>query len=311
MLCTDARPSRFSRPTVALARLLLVAALLVALPSCASRRAETLATTTEAIPIGHSVDLDRIEVWIDGSGPFLFGIDTGASGDAWITQDLADQLGLPRVGSASASDGNDDVARTVSLVRIERFSVAGVAFRNVVAPVLPTVEPDDDGPGAVGSLGFELFRDHLLTLDLHRDELRVEVGALPAPDGLNVLPYDTDRGTPFIPIQLASLRTTGHLDTGAEGGLLVPRNVADELPLATTPRRVGQMKTLFNQADVFGATLDGQARVGPIVLDEPRLGFSDLLDHVNIGRDVFEDTVLTFDQKRRRVRIVRPNAGGL
>jgi len=309
MVCTARALARFWRaPRRSAPQAALVALAFATIACSAPPKAPPPASP---VTIGEPVDLDRIEVRINGEGPYRFGIDTGASGDAWITDQLARDLALPGVGSASASDGNEDASRTVDLVRIDRLTVGGIAYQNILAPVLPTVEPRRRGgrrraPGTVGSLGFQLFRNHLLTLDMPRGEFRVEAGALPPSDGVHILPYQTDRGTPFVPIHVAGRRFDGHLDTGAEGGVLLPRAWAERLPLREEPRRIGRMRTLFSEADVYAASLDGTLRIGPIEVENPRIAFSDLLDHVNLGRDVFAGAVLTFDQRRKRVRIALP-----
>lgn len=243
-----------------------------------------------------------VDVWINNQGPYPFGTDTGASGQVYLHPDLAQTLDLPVIDTIQASDGNSDRAQTLDVVRLDAFEAAGVRATGVAAPVIGF------GPGSPdtrGFVGFEYFRNHLLTIDLAKGALSTSQGSLP-PRGKRILPYTADRGTPHIPITLAGVDLHAHLDTGADGPLLLPREWIDKLPLKSEPALIGRMATLFGEEDLYEATLDGDLVIGPLRKRNPIIRFSDLLGFPNIGRDVLAGCRLTFDQKNRLMRIDPP-----
>ena len=64
-----------------------------------------LPTTGVTLPMRRYGHLPAVEVMVDGKGPFLFAIDTGAAGTARIDAALAAKLGLAQVGEARGGGG--------------------------------------------------------------------------------------------------------------------------------------------------------------------------------------------------------------
>src|SRR5678815_2748316 len=73
-------------------------ALAIAGPACAQDIAGLSATGgCASVPILPAA-IPVVEVTIGGKGPYRFAIDTGAQGHGRISTELAEQLGLPKVG---------------------------------------------------------------------------------------------------------------------------------------------------------------------------------------------------------------------
>lgn len=248
----------------------------------------------------------EFDVWINGRGPFVFGFDTGASGEAWVTAALVRRLNLSAVARMHVSDGSGVTGREVDSVRIDSLQIGDLAFGPLRAPVLGDGPKQDGDPEAYGTLGFELFRDYLLTLDYPQNQLRVRTGELPDPDGRTVLTYSVDLGGPHIEIDMAGHRVHALIDSGNAGGLLVPRSFAAILPLRGPLRSAGRVASSLGEFDLFRGDLEGDLRIGTSTLPQPVVFFSDFVTVPNLGRNVIRNFAVTFDQRNQRVQITRP-----
>jgi hypothetical protein len=187
---------------------------------------------------------------------------------------------------------------------VGEVELGDVVFRNVLAFVHPL-------PATGGNLGFEFFNDYLLTLDWAGGELRLARGELPDPDGKQILPFTYERNIPEIEIDIASLRLTAALDSGGAGEIILPPALAEKLPLVNPPEAAGTIENLFGDSwELLRARLDGTVRIGAFVFENPVLLFSEWPEGVNIGREILNGFVLTFDQKNRRVRLERVKPQG-
>ena len=79
-----------------------------------------------------------VEVKIGGKGPYRFGIDTGAQGYGRISPELAEELGLPKVGEVGTPAPGGTVA-TRPVYGASEISVGGVSFKNLDLVALSTV----------------------------------------------------------------------------------------------------------------------------------------------------------------------------
>ncbi len=253
-----------------------------------------------------------LEVFVNGQGPFRFGLDTGASGDAWVSPELAKRLDLPVIRRIQAHDGDTRKGAPVEVVRIDTLTVGTTAYHDLSAPVVPQRSQDEDeksasGPG--GTLGFQLFKNQLVTLDFPHNELLIEDGDLPEPDGKGILGYTLDHTTAVIPIRLGRLPTTAEVDTGGAGEISIPLSLAKKLPLDPPLKPAGEIATSFRSVPLYTAGLKGDLLIGSFLFHDPKLLCSELLPYVNLGRDLLRRFAITFDQRNRRLRLVRASAG--
>jgi D-alanyl-D-alanine carboxypeptidase len=249
-----------------------------------------------------------IEVMVNGEGPFLFAIDTGAAGLARIDSGLARRLRLGAVGEVRESDpsGRNPTSRTV--VAIDLLTIGGTRFRDVTAAVAEL----NHGPNPQkvdGVLAFGIFADTLLTLDFPSRRVRLASGELPAANGGDVLAYRASRWTPAIPIRVAGRELVADLDTGSMGGIALPETDAASLPLVGDLKVVAQGRTASNVFDIKAADLAGDVSIGNVTLTRPRLEFQPALPVVTVGARALADFAVTFDQRNACVRITRPTKG--
>lgn len=229
------------------------------------------------------------------------GFDTGQSFPLLLSRHVVDRFGWPTVGAVETGDGSGLNSQDLDVVRVPRMRVGDALFTDVDALVLE-MEAD-------GSLGLPMFADCLVTLDLARDRIHVERGELPAPDGATVFEYSLESGTPSVAVWLGVVRCQADIDNGSEAGIVAPLTLAGSLDLESRPVASGRIATLFNEAQLWTATLAGGLHVGPHAIDGPEVQFAEIFPVVNLGRQVLREFVLVFDQRHQRVRFLRSPAG--
>ena len=245
--------------------------------------------------------MPAVHVMVNGKGPFLFAIDTGAAGTARVDAALAERLGLARVGEAMGGDPSGRNARVMPVVAIDSLEVGGARFEGVQAAVRD-MRAMPGGGKADGILGFGLFRDCLFTLDYPGALVRMGRGELPA-DGRDVLAFTLDQGVPTARLSVAGKEMDAHVDSGFMGGISLPESVAAGLPLAGPLTVVGRARTVSNDFEIKGAPLAGDVRIGSVVIEQPMVHFQPLFPMANVGARVLGTLVVTFDQASKRMRL--------
>jgi beta-lactamase family protein/aspartyl protease len=257
-------------------------------------------------PMRFSGHTPAVEVMVNGQGPFRFALDTGAAGMARIDSALAGRLGLVKVGEVLGGDPSGRNARRMDLMAVDSLAIGPARFIGVTAGAsdfrqLPM------GTGVDGILGFGLFADGLLTLDYPRERIRFAPGELPPADGAEVLAYREDRGVPRVTMRVADRELEADIDAGFSGGFILPESMAPGLPLASEPRFARRGRTASNEIEIKSATLQGDVTIGRFTFDGPVIEFQPLFPMANVGSKILRDFSLTFDQKNRRIRLVKPD----
>ncbi len=229
-----------------------------------------------------------VEVKLNGRGPYRFLLDAGGNVVS-IRQSVAKEIGAVVLQKLSSR----------SVVRIDSLEMNGMLFRGVHAVGEPVLDVD-------GVLGFNVFREGLLTLDYVHRQLRWERGTLPEPNGRDVIAYELRDRMPYVSARIGEATVSMNLDTGASDSFIFPIAAAESLPLATPltdgpevwNQATGRMKT---QA----ADLQGPLVIGEHAVHRPRVLFKSSLDEYLIGSGFLRDFTVTFDTTNRRVRFVR------
>ena len=244
-----------------------------------------------------------VRVRVNGRGPFLFLIDTGGQGKARADSSLVTELGLVATGSAVSGDGSGVNNRVLDRVVLDRVEVGGLTFRNVAA-LSRDYNRSPNLPRIAGILGFNLFDDHLLTLDFIGRRVRIERGALPPADGKTILDYEAPYDTPIIELAMGGMRLLADLDSGDTDAITFPKSLTLILPRMSEPRVVGRARTISNDVEVSEVQLRGNLRLGEHEVANPVVGFNELHDNINLGAKFMRDYAITFDHRNRRVRFI-------
>ena len=258
-----------------------------------------------SVPLDLSQRIPMVPVHLNGQGPFLFIVDT-ASAKTSLNRDVAEQLGLPALGRSWVGEPDQPGSLEGDRVRIEEVRLGELTFSGVQAVSVDFSEiiDGDERPGGV--LGYPFFSGYLWTLDYAEGRLLVENGQLPPPDGRRILAYTLDGGkSPTIPIRVADRELSAHLDTTRFGGVALHSDLMESLPLASRPGMIGVARNPEGEFVLYGGTLDGAVRFGDAVLERPRLLFSDVSEHANLGPSALDEFAVTFDPRNERVRFER------
>ena len=283
--------------------------------SCAAVAAETNSSTSapgkpvNEIPLQIERGMAGIEVMINGQGPFLFGIDSGAQGKARIDSALVEKLGLKSSGQAQGTDGSGRSPQKMEIVKLDSLVAGGIKFADVEA----LSRNYKMGPRPLkfdGLLGLGLFSDYLVTIDFPAKLLRLEKGELSKANGSEILDYKSEHGIPVVELSVGNNKIDANLDFGNTiGGFILPASLVEKLQFASEPVVVGKARTVSSEVEIKEVKVKDTVRLGSLEFAEPTVTFPAISDVANIGAKVVKDFVLTFDQQHQRVRIERPTIG--
>lgn len=150
-----------------------------------------------------------------------------------------------------------------------------------------------------GILGFPAFRSLLLTLDYPRGEVRVRRGALPAVDGRTIL-EDVGKNRPYLVFEIGGARLPVLIDSGSTGSFRL--QAEDPVNWMVAPRPISASVGYDEiRIDRAGRAADA-LRLGTLQIEQPLVvvsGRTRLL-----GERIMNRFVWTFDQQRRRIRLL-------
>jgi hypothetical protein len=244
-----------------------------------------------------------LPVRVNGRGPFLFILDSGANSIA-LDQRLADSLGLAPAGTGAATGaGAGKVAyRSYPRDSVE-FDVAGVRFRSDhTISIDLSNQPGILGFDVGGVLGTDFFRR--VTVEVHYDAHAVrfhDPNGYVAPAGSRPIPLTFERRVPFVTARLTvpgvPARTRRLLvDCGSEDAVDDSLLLESRAPLHRTMGGVGSGQPY---EVVFGRIQ--RLELGPFVLEDlPSAAPGVCL----IGGEVLRRFVVTFDFRRDRLLLL-------
>ena len=287
----------------------LVAALALATAlTIPAQRAAAPAARVE-VPMRFIGTMPAVEVMVNGKGPFLFGIDTGAQGQARLDSAVAEKLGIKPAGDVQASDGSGRGPQRMQMVRLESIELAGLRFSDVSAGSR-NYKASPRSATMDGIIGLQLFAGYLVTLDFPGKVVRLDRGELPEADGKAILDYKNEGGVPTVDLFVGAMRMSAHFDSGNSiGAFVLPMALVEKLDLASEATVVGKARSLSGDVEIRQARLKESIRLGSHEFADPTITFPALGEAANIGAKSLESFALTFDQRNNRLRLVRNDAG--
>lgn len=249
-----------------------------------------------------------IDARINDRGPFTLLLDTGAAATVLSTR-AADRLSdsaRDADGYATGSQGKRQ--RIDKVVRIKSLAAGEVQFKSFEAIALDLSSIQAVlGTRVDGILGFDAFREVLLTVDYPNSSVRVARGRLPEPDNDLILPM-VRADTPQVRVRIgtgADARTKRLLlDTGKAGGFTFAD--FDEHRFSSPPTTVAMGVAIGGPFELRAGRLADDLVMGGITYRSPvveRSESSDLL-----GADALKTFAVTLDARSRRVRFLPAGA---
>jgi hypothetical protein len=241
-----------------------------------------------------------VELSINGSGPYRFILDTGASRTV-VADDLIAELKLPAINGADSGPVRIDTLGLDTLMMTDVTVARGGAM---LAGLNGQVR---------GVLSAQAFPGSLLTLDFIDKRVSVRRGELPPADGRRIFAYDADDPLPRVPVRIDGTEYRLHFDTGAPAGMSLPLARARTLGLEGQLVERGRARVVTGVFPVFEAPFTGRIELGDFVLPITAISFSDLRPGPApppglIGMKLLQDFVITLDTRNRRVRFEKPAA---
>ena len=285
---------------------LIIGLACLSLPDTATAQRKAAAQKKFAVdlPMQFRGSMPVIEVSVNGKGPFLFAIDTGAQGEARADSSLVQRLQLPKVNEGVVGDGSNRNSRKVDVIQFETLAIGSLKFRNIQAltrnyNTVPSYLKID------GILGFDLFSNHLLTLDYPNKRVRIERGELPKPDGKEILRFENPLGIPIIELSTGGIKLVAGIDSGDSEGISFPLALINVLPRASESKVIGKARTVTNEYEIKEVRLKNMLYMGSSEFFEPTVTYSEFFDGISLGGMMLREFSVTFDQKNQRVRFIR------
>lgn len=243
-----------------------------------------------------------LDARINNRGPFTLLLDTGAAATVLSTR-AASQLGdAAREADGYATGSQGQRQRIDKIIRIDELQTGGVTFQgfDAIAIDLSSIQAVL-GTRVDGILGFDAFRDVLLTIDYPHSSVRVARGALPSTDGALILPLvRTDK--PEVRVRIGSGADARSkrmlLDTGKAGGFTFADFEQQEF--SSAPTTVAMGVAIGGPFELKAGRLANDLSLGGITFRTPVVERSDSSDL--IGAEALKTFAITFDARSKRVR---------
>lgn len=285
---------------VAAARVLVVLMVAAAAGGCGFSPGGTLipAGGTD-VPLSLDDHQPGVDVLLNGRGPYRVLVDTGATPAIALSPQLAKELGLGRdPGHARLRAANGQWVRA-GRTHLDSLRLGAAQFRRVPAVIL-----DVGGGDFAGVVGMGLFDHAVVTFDFPNRRLSLRPGSL-GPDDPDAFAAPFMYGIPMVPVSppvRQGRRTIDVLlDTGSNGGLVLPDSMRDEL--LTDPGFAGRAvaDTIGGTREIELVRLQGKLGLGRYGADDVVVGLAP--GRGAIGTPALRDFEVSVDQRSRRVRL--------
>jgi len=219
-----------------------------------------------------------IEARVDGQGPFVFAVDTGASGMARADARL--------------------VARLASL------DLAGLVRRDLEVITRDYASRLSAEAGFDGIVGRDFFGDGLLIIDYPSRMLRFTRKAGLARGAPGVLAYERAFR---VPATIGGIAAEANLDTGANVAFVLPKALFDRVgggPVAAA----SEGRLTNSTVDTRRAMVAGPFRIGGAELSNVEVRVSENYPELLAGAHALQHFALLIDQRTKAVALCPPEA---
>lgn len=234
----------------------------------------------------------NVEVYINGEGPFLFGIDWGANAFV-ISDELSRKLSLKKVGSYEVMPG-----RTEDYVEVSELQIGGAHFIGSTAFAKEMLDKRIQGV-----LGFNVFEHVLMTFDFPNKELILKKGELPEPDNENIYSLATpeEGERPDIDVSIGDLKFKATLDTRAFGWLIINEEYMDDLTTFGPKDEFMGQGPQMGTMNITATRVKESLMVGSMEVENPIVKFRNRPGAI-IGMDFMKNFAITLDKQNHTVK---------
>jgi len=206
-----------------------------------------------SVPAERSNGAFFVNVMVNGRGPYRMFVDTGCALTV-VSQELATAVGaVSAAPSGVAIDAKNGFGDSVDVrpVVLESLAIGGATFEGVEACVSGAFDRISgiDAKRVDGALGYNLFADLYLTLDIPKDRVvlsdRWPDGAPPV---LAELAVAQRAGVPFVPVRIQGKPLDVMIDTGSNEDLQLPSDLSQAMRWKEKPRP-GALVAVFDETD--------------------------------------------------------------
>ena len=226
-----------------------------------------------------------------------FIVDTGAGVNV-IDISIAESQGYEVVGETEiGAPGGPQIPATIVKVPLVHVGDATIVDAEFV-----TMDINGFSGGMTqGVLGVRLFDEYLTVFDLGRGQITISRGSLSAGEA-GVMPYNAEDGQVQIQIDVAGTQVATHIDTGSMGGLTLPGEMIELLPLTDAPFSGVKARLVGGERDIKHAQLDGSIRFAGHEFEKPNVAFmTPSSGHGNIGGRILDKFVVSIDQQHHLI----------
>ncbi len=249
------------------------------------------------VPMKLVMNRPTVNVEINGKGPYLFVLDTGA-GVCVLDPKLAEELELKSTGTTQIGDPSNPQAIEVDTYQLSNISVDEARFAEVSAVTWDAV----NHLGVRGIIGLPTFYEAVIAMDFANQELTISGQVLePNVDWTN---YRAEQdGHVVVELDIAGHKIDGHIDSGNMGGITLPLALASKLNLESEPQVVGQGLVAGGSFKIYSAPFDGKVQLAGMPFPASTLTFNDRFEWANVGYQAFAENTMTIDQVNRRLQL--------
>lgn len=217
--------------------------------------------------------------------------DTGAMGTV-VEMQQAERLGLRREGPLGQPFvGHGDGYQS---------SIRGMRMGTIPLPDGPVSVLTTMLPQFAAVLSPQTFAGRLVRLDLAAATLAICPATLAHTLG-PATPYISGAfALPAIPVVVGGQTIPAHIDTGSPMELAFPMRFAETLPLTGPLVPAGRARSHDGEHPVFRGRINGSVRIGPVMLENPEVRFTDVIPMPNVGGALLRRMVITIDPAGRR-----------
>jgi Aspartyl protease/PDZ domain len=256
------------------------------------------------LPTRRCDDAFLVQATINGTGPFLLLLDTGAATTV-VTPAVARALPGSVGHTLQFAEGATGKTQTIhQRVRIDTLEAGEMRLKEFDALVIDLQGLDTSVGGTLdGVLGYPAFHDLLLTIDYPRGVVRVSREQLSEPDSRTL--RLSSRREPIVPVRLGDKAIEAELDSGSGGELTLQSKV--KLEYVTPPRAAGSSLALGGAEvrRVGRAAVD--AELAGVQIDHPLIESGAVINLV--GTEILRHFVVRFDQRSGLVRLEHMGEG--